>query len=151
MYMPAAALKNSAGRADENIDRIKNSQYRMKGLVLNDAEVLNAMERGAAGVFIPAKLNKDGGFSANSSVASNLQFELLYKHIESCAEKMANSLKDGDISAVPLNFGDRSACDFCDYASVCGVEDGDNVREKTESDKDEVFKLIEKELNADER
>lgn len=151
LYMPAAALKNSAGRADENIDRIKNSQYRMKGLVLNDAEVLNAMERGAAGVFIPAKLNKDGGFSANSSVASNLQFELLYKHIESCAEKMANSLKDGDISAVPLNFGDRSACDFCDYASVCGVEDGDNVREKTESDKDEVFKLIEKELNADER
>ncbi len=153
LYMPSAALKNTAGRNADDVEKVKTGQYKMKGLLLNDAEVLNAMENGVGGVFIPAKLNKSGETAANSSVATKEQFELLYKHVRRCAENMARALRSGDISAVPLDLGNNTtACDYCDYRSVCGVDadDSGEVLPKSEADKQEVFKILEKEADVDE-
>ena len=48
---------------------------RMSGVVLRDTEIIEAMEAGAKGTFIPASLNKDGTPSKSSSVLTEGQLK----------------------------------------------------------------------------
>ena len=48
------------GAGEEKIKAEADKQLRMSGVVLSDGEIIQAMEAGAKGRFIPASLNKDG-------------------------------------------------------------------------------------------
>ena len=68
-------IGESRDAGDEKLAAEREKQWRMSGLLLEDEEVLRGMEREVAGVFIPAKLGKNG-LDAKSSLAgkANMKF-----------------------------------------------------------------------------
>ena len=125
---PAGVLYHSL--SDIVVERGKDAtarlkKMRMSGLLLDDPSVVTAMEQGTQGIFIPAKLNKEGIPTGN--VATYHQFALLRKTVESLLVGMADKLADGEITALPLQ-KDKSTdpCGYCDYKAVC-ARDADAV------------------------
>ena len=70
LYMPAAepSVSVERGADEEKIKKEVDKQLRMSGLVLDNNEIIQAMEASARGKFIPASLNKDGTPGRFSSV-----------------------------------------------------------------------------------
>ncbi len=148
LYLPS---KQPVVRVERNTDAAVLEQERirtmkMNGLLLDDPAIIRAMENEAAGVFIPAKLDKKGAVSKASSVASLEQLGLLKKRIERLLCDMAQTLRDGDVAALPLA-GSVDGCAYCEYRAVCGHEPHDPVRYLGKTDAETVLKMLED--NAD--
>lgn len=145
LYLPAALPVISAerGTAPEELHRKKMRTMRMDGLVLDDPEIIRAMEADAGGVFIPAKLTTQGKIdSRTSAVASLGQLGRLKKRTEALLLSMAETLHRGDIAAVPVT-GEQNPCVYCRYRSVCRHEADDPVRFLFQRSPDEVWSELE--------
>lgn len=137
LYLPAGQPRvDYAGTTTDTVAALEKAM-RMNGVVLGRNFAVRAMEEEANGVYIPAFINKskpaatpeeelaafDGG---KCNVASVDQFHYLRHRMEVLLETMALSLRAGEIAARPTK--KKSPCSYCDYASVCGFETGDDVR-----------------------
>ena len=71
---------------------------------------------------VPAALNKDGSFRKNSSVADSKQFENLSRFVKGKIEKIRSDILDGNVQVSPYELGDKNACTYCPYSSVCGFD-----------------------------
>ena len=120
----------------------------MSGIVLNDSDVICAMDKNESGLFIPAKM-KNG--SAVGSTIGLKQLEMLKEKADSILAEMADSLHSGRIEAVPA-FGKnyQKTCEYCDYKAICSYEDNIPVRELVDTDLKSVIEALEKGGEADE-
>ena len=148
LYMPC---KKPLISVDRNISEIKlkseiNKKLRMNGLVLDNPEVIQGMEKDAKGIFIPVPL-KDGELKKTDSVASIAQIGSIMNYLEKLIISMAETLKSGDISADPV-VGEYNACKYCDYKSVCGHEDINEGRKVEKLDRIATIKLIEESVGV---
>ena len=146
LYLPARLPLVSVPRdtQGEELEKAQTRAMRMNGLLLDDPAVIEAMEPGAAGLFIPAKKNAKGEFDRYSSLATLGQFGLIKRRIEKLLMQMAETLRSGDIAAVPAS-GEADACAYCDYRAVCGREQEDPVHYIAARDRAELFREWEKE------
>lgn len=116
-------------------DKEHRSSLKMNGLLIDDIEVLNAMEKECKGIFIPVRQKKsiakrktaddtseEISISSNS-LASLERFGKIFSYIDEQIIQMASSLYKGQIHAFPAK-GKTDACQYCKYQSVCGYEDG---------------------------
>ena len=111
----------------------------MNGLLLDDETVLNAMEPGLSGFYIPVKQRRDGSFT---SVASLAEFGIIKNHIDSLLIKMAKELSEGKIAALPYRKSNSTPCDFCRFKGVCRRnEDAPFVEHESFSD-DKFFEKV---------
>lgn len=108
---------------EKSINKTITDKSRMSGMVLNNLDVITAMEKNAEGVYIPAALNKDGTVSGN--VISIKSLSNLKERVNSLIREMAYQLQDGVICALPTDGG----CKYCDYQDVCRRNDADLIRE----------------------
>lgn len=121
---PAAMLYLAA---DQPPTASGKTPRRVKGLLLDEAEVLQAMERDGRGGYIPVLMKKDGTPSGqNKQIASRKQFKRIAEQVEELLAGMAEGVYRGGFPARPLVVGNRRPCAFCDYRSVCRHEDGRN-------------------------
>ncbi len=152
LYLPAKlpVVEISEGMGEEKLQAERLKAMKMNGLLLDDADVLDAMEAGTNGIFIPAKLKKDGSYSTTSSLATLAQFGQLKARAEKQLRSMAETLRQGDIAAIPTLQGEKSPCDYCDFAAVCGREEDDPIKEIKAYDHDEVMAQLAEEF-ADEK
>ncbi len=143
LYLPAKLPVVQVQRdADEQtVEREQIKMLRMNGLLIDDAEIVEAMEASAAGIFIPAKTDANGGFKRGSDIASLEQFGLLKKKMEGLLVDMANTLRSGDIAALPA-MGQVDACRWCEFRSVCGHEPYDPVRFIAKRDDADILKEL---------
>lgn len=150
LYMPARERYMSAPRSadGETVGKSREKELRMNGLLLEDEEVLRGMERDIAGVYIPAKLDKNGNFDKTSSLATSAELGRLARKVKEQVAQMASCLGNGAIEACPIEADDSTACEYCNYREVCGFEPGDAVKRIAKLDRDEFFKLIEEEEHA---
>ena len=95
------------------------------GLVLNNPEVVAAMEADPRGIFIPVALDEKGNPSGKS-LATLAQFGKLKEHMEALLEDMVTTLHAGDIAAVPRK-KKKEACSWCSYHDICGREASDPI------------------------
>ena len=104
---------------------IKKTGLAMNGIICENRDVIEAMEKENAGEFIPKyKLNKDGSPSkSNTSFIPEEAFDTIFDYIEKLAAEMGEQLHKGNISVDPIESGEDSACRYCDYKTVCGMED----------------------------
>lgn len=144
LYLPAKlpVVQTERGADSYSIEREQLRALRMNGLLLDDPEIIQAMEADAAGLFIPARTTSKGDFARGSSVASLEQFGRLKKRIEALLIEMAETLKSGDVSAIPAA-GEVEACQWCDYRTVCGHEQDDPMRFIEKRDDKAVFEMLE--------
>ncbi|MBE6764078.1 MAG: hypothetical protein E7553_07010 [Ruminococcaceae bacterium] len=149
LYMPAMAPMMTADSKPDNatLEKAHVRGMRMNGLLLDDPEVLRAMEPEVKGLFIPAKLNADGSLSATSAVAGLAEFGLLGKRVQTILEEMALTLRGGDIDAQPFAASGAisPACAYCPYKAVCGHEDGDRVRTPHFAGRKDLFDALREE------
>ena len=112
LYMPADPKPASPGDDPEK-------PYRMDGLVLNEDEIIRAMDRECSYRFIPVSFTKSGSVSGkcSSHLATRDEFRAISDVVDGTITDMADRLIGGDIEAYPLV--KTKVCDYCDYRSVC--------------------------------
>ncbi|MBE6972658.1 MAG: ATP-dependent nuclease subunit B [Ruminococcaceae bacterium] len=128
LYLPARDVTVSGSRSmsEEERRKLMDKQLRRKGLVLDEPEVLSAMERpGEDGIrFLPVKMNRSGTLSGDGLVSAQ-RFERLEKHVDRVLRDICRELAAGNIAADPFWRGpDKNACRYCDYAAACHFEEG---------------------------
>lgn len=101
-------------------DGLKSS-LKSTGLVLGQRKVLNAMEFGINGEFIPVKFKKNSNelMSSNNSCITSSGMEWIKNYVYGLLKKMAVSLLDGDVDALPQCVGNYAPCDYCEYVNIC--------------------------------
>ena len=144
LYVPSTAKAPTAlsGRESdiEASGEDENKSFRMRGLLLGEKDILELMESGLAGEFIPASAKKKPPFdlSSKSSVVSQEDFSMIFRYIDNRLKSMGTELYAGNIEAYP----EKHACDYCDYKSVCRFEKGDKSRELPNLDSKNAMKII---------
>ena len=89
------------------------------GILIDDVEILRAMEKDLAGKYIPVSLKKDGSFGAYSKVESLEGFGNILSQIENTVKRLSAELKSGSANAVPLKRGKDSPCKYCKSKAIC--------------------------------
>lgn len=129
LYVPAnnsgANLGRREGDDEISAQRLKNG--RMNGMILEDMTVLEGMEKGCAGRFINAYIDKKGVMKG--TFLSLNGFRNLHKKIDSILTEMGMKLHAGEIAALPvIASADKSPCIYCDYKDICRRQDTDECR-----------------------
>jgi ATP-dependent helicase/nuclease subunit B len=101
----------------EQAEREIAQRLRLRGIVLSDVSVVDAMDKD--GTSMRQVFNKDGSLSAHASAASLEEMHGLLNHAKSTAEKLASSMRKGNIAISPAKTNTFSACKYCEYAGVC--------------------------------
>ena len=146
LYYPANSPLVSAER-DESADDValkKQKKCRMQGIVLNDCDVVVAMDRSAGGLYIPVDFNAKG--EMKGSLIRLNQLEKLKEKADAVLAEMADALHSGEIEAVP-SYGAsyKHVCQYCDYKSVCSYEEDIPVKELYDTDLANALKNLEEE------
>ncbi len=100
LYMPARK-----GKATKTL--------KMNGLIVDDEEVLKAMEKENEGKFVP-KLSAKSEHHINSET-----FDLIFKKIDELILNMGKAVQNGSFSARATDGATVKACAYCDFASIC--------------------------------
>ncbi len=136
LYMPAAepSVSVDRGTGEDKIKAEADKQLKMSGLVLSDQEIIQAMEAGAKGRFIPASLNKDGSLGRFSSALDGDQLKTVLAYSKRLIATMGEELLSGRVEAAP-NRKNKIPCRWCAYSPVCGKEfdEKDVEQDKTTS------------------
>lgn len=123
-----------------------NSELKTTGLLIDKKDVLEKMEHGIGGKFIPVKLKKDGDFDRFSSVVSESGMKDLKAFVYDYLSESAEAMYNGDISAIPLKSGKITSCSYCRYANICGNGDGKICREPDMEKLKKAAKILGKEI-----
>ncbi|MDD6799100.1 MAG: PD-(D/E)XK nuclease family protein [Firmicutes bacterium] len=107
----------------EVMSRVAASLKR-SGMLINDADVLKAMEKKLEGRYIPVKLKKDGGFSTAMPLETVEGFGKLMNDIESKIRDICFEMKNGRACAEPIRDSRNDACRYCAMLPVCRRGDG---------------------------
>ncbi len=110
--------------------RGKVATNKREGVVLRDMSIINAMEKSEKKVYLPVSVDKNGGLGKKSSVLTAKEFEAVKLRMKSILKRIGDELSNGEVEINPYYTSDRTACDYCEYMSVCGFDDrlGDDRR-----------------------
>ena len=117
-------LERKEGMTEAEIEEGIRKKLRMNGLVNSNLEVIRHMDREIEkeSDVIPVAL-KDGLIQGTrSSVAGGDRFSSLTGFVRRRLEQMGEEILEGNIEVSPYKQGNRTACDYCPYHSVCGFE-----------------------------
>ena len=119
-YFPARApYITSDGRLEEgDAEDSRMSQWKRKGLILQDEAVLQAMEPGEQPKRMCYKVKKDGSLSGD--LADRDQLKMLEKYIFRVLARLVEDIASGNVEPNPYTRGSsHSACAYCPYGSIC--------------------------------
>lgn len=116
------------------------------GILLDDKEVLDAMEPVAPGKakYIPVKYAADG--SIDGDVCSAEQMSQLNEFTKRMMEQVVDGIGSGDVSANPISRGpERNACSYCPMKASCHKDAcGTMFRYRKQVDKSEFWSAVRK-------
>ncbi len=130
--VPAGVLYTPIHRPSFNLElgedaaADEKSAFKTNGILIDDIEILQAMEKNIEGKFIPVKLKKDGSFWSTSSVTSLETMGRLLSCAADVAGKLASEIKSGKIGKNPYKCDAVNSCNFCDLAPFCRYENSEN-------------------------
>lgn len=145
LYSPVSisSIEAENSRNDtENHSLIENS-LKSGGLLIDDKDILNAMETDIRGRFIPAELDKNKDISQKSSCISKKGFEELKTLSFRKLTEMAESLYNGDVEANPLILNNTdNPCSYCEYSDICGNNLSEHHRSSEDIDISEAERIL---------
>lgn len=131
-------------RSKEELQHLIKSHIKMDGLVLNEAAVLQGLDRELA-----QNSKSDVFHSTPKHRLSKRQFDALMAHVHSNIARSLQEILEGEISAYPIiQNGNKEAvgCRFCRYAGICRFEEelGDSYRPLYKYDNEEILQQLER-------
>lgn len=115
-YLPSEGMLDDAAAEKE-----RRSQWKRRGLLLQDSAVLQAMEPGEQPSRMCYTVKKDGSYSGD--LADRDQLKLLERYIFHIIGNLVDDIASGNVAANPYSRGSsHNACAFCPYASICHPE-----------------------------
>lgn len=148
-YFPARApLVSADGRlTDEEAEKLRQKEWKRKGLLLSDEQVLNAMQPDDDMSRLCCTRKKDGSLSGD--IADRDQLKLLRAYVFQVLEKFVDEIASGDITANPYTRGtSHDACTYCPYASICHKNEVQERRNYKTMTSQRFWEEIEKEVNG---
>lgn len=125
--------KNKNLTNEEIEDEIKK-QFKMKGLVLADINVIkfmdNKLEKGYSNI-LPVYVGKDGISPSRSSIATKEEFYKMQKYINKLIKQISKEILSGKIEIKPVLDvkNKKTSCDYCAYKPICKFNTNENEYE----------------------
>ena len=122
-YFPARVPYVSADGSldEEELEKERRKDRKRRGLLLNDREVLQAMEPGENPERLCYSTKKDGTVSGD--LADREQLHMLKEYIFRILGRMVDDIASGNVEPNPYTRGtSHSACAFCPYGAICHEE-----------------------------
>lgn len=148
-YFPARAPYLSVDGADDDKKAQKDrvDVRKRKGLLLEDAEILSAMEPSDTPQYLDITYKKDGSIGGN--VASREQMKLLERYVFKVLARLVEDIGSGNTAPNPYTRGsEHNACNFCPYKVVCrGTQEPNRRNYKTMTSR-EFWEAVAKEVES---
>ncbi|MBR5752854.1 MAG: PD-(D/E)XK nuclease family protein, partial [Clostridia bacterium] len=151
LYYPAKRTAGSVERREASPDEAtldNKGRNGQNGLLLNDPDILEAMEHGLQGNYLPVKVKRDLSVGPEKSLATLEELGRLQQRIDFLLRKMASDLHQGRIAACPAQQNDHLPCEYCDYTAVCRPEEP-TVRLIESLSREELLAQLETEVTDD--
>ena len=99
----------------------------MKGLTVSDADAVSATDRaiydsGEASYVNGLKYNAGKDTFTGGTVVKPEVMDALLEHTRDVMKKDAERILSGEINVHPYRFGEKTGCDYCRYAALCGLD-----------------------------
>lgn len=131
---------SSDKKSAQNSIEMKN--FALKGLILDDEIVMNAMD----------KKENEAYIEVSKEMVANLEeMSLLKSYCEKMIKGMVDEFSSGDIKAEPLEIENKVRCTYCEYFDICGMENKVKTKKEPKIKKAEFYQLARGEENADEQ
>lgn len=126
-------LVQTSHMVTEKVEQELRRQFRMKGLVLKDAQVIQSMDHDIKGnsQVVPAAINADGTVRESSAVVAEDEWPMLLEHVDHTVGHLAQEILQGNAAVEPYRRDKDSACTYCPYHSICQFDplfDGNQYR-----------------------
>ena len=119
---------------DKSYEKMK-SALKLKGLILNDKNVISAYDPTAV---------------SRAKLADGEKFDLLSTHIKNGIKSLCTRLFDGDFPIMPVKAQSGMPCAYCEYSAVCKRDISNGASEEIKTLKDEeVWEKLEVDGNVD--
>ena len=147
-YFPARApYIATEGQMDlEEAEKARLKEWKRRGLLLEDEQVLQAMEPGDKPLRMNYTVRKDGTLSGD--LANREQLKLLETYVFKTVGAMVEDIASGNVAPNPYTRGtSHNACTFCPYGPVCHKETVEGRRNYKKMEAQRFWDEIGKELN----
>ena len=147
-YFPARVpiLSVDCDLSDDEAERERQSLWKRKGLILEDDDVLRAMEDSDSPTRLSCRRKKDG--TVIGDIASREQFKLLSRYVFHLLGKMVDEIASGDVTPNPYPRGSsHNACRFCPFGTVCHAASVEDRRNYKAMSSQRFWDEISKEMN----
>lgn len=141
--------------SDESIEAERMDAMRMDGLVNASDDCILMLDGSFAehSDVIPVDRKKSGGYTAASKVADAEQFGVISEYAKQKMTDLSSRIVQGSIEVDPYVRGDRSACTYCGFASICKYDEkipGYRKRELDAMTKEEAMEKMAVAVTGDE-
>ena len=119
-YFPARApyMATDGRLSPEELEKLRMKELKRKGLLLDDPEILQAMEPGDHPQRLSYTIKKDGTLSGD--LADREQLKMLRGFLQRILGKLVDDIASGNVQPNPYTRGtSHSACTYCPYGAVC--------------------------------
>lgn len=147
-YHMKDSIVDAMGQSEEEREDIRLKELRMNGVTNSDPDAMNMIDPRGGAVVKGLEKKKDGTPKSTAVTATERQFGLLQSHARRKAKKLAKAMYEGDIQASPYEYSGKSACEYCEYQSICGFElrtEGCCYRRLEKLAKEEIWNAMEEE------
>lgn len=123
VYFPVreVLIRENAPVPPERVETLLKRELRMRGLFLAEPEVLRLMADDVDGTsqLIMAGVTKQGRVNKDTNAAPEEDFNTLVQFAKQKAVELGENMLAGDIRVAPYALGNKTACQYCPYKSVC--------------------------------
>ena len=147
-YFPARApyILSDGMLEDGEADDLRLKEWKRRGLLLQDEQVLQAMEPGDTPKRMNYKIRKDGTMTGD--LADREQLQLLEKYVFRVVGKLVEDIASGNVEPNPYTRGtSHNACSFCPYGSICHKDTVEGRRNYKKMEPDRFWEEIGKEIH----
>lgn len=147
-YFPARApyLPTDGVLTDEEAEKNRQSQWKRRGILLKDEDVLLAMDPNGQSKRLSCTIKKDGTISGDS--ADREQLDDLETYVFRVVGKMVDEIASGNVTPNPYSRGaSHDACAFCPYGSICHKGAAQDRRNYKAMPAKKFWEEIDKEMN----
>lgn len=121
--LPASALYIQSKIPVKNSQQELLKHFQRDGIILDDTDIIKAMEKSSSPKFLPIKFNVDGSVRSSSFVISPLKMVRLSNFIDKKLKDLADEISFGDVSENPYVYGSDSSCTYCEYKQACHFDE----------------------------